>query len=89
MRCPDLPLLWVLVRFLKPAMQSCLPTVYKADIVAKAIEGPITAQVTATAMHLFRGNMTVLLDKAAASKLQYVDHYLHVEKAMRQLHSRN
>lgn len=62
---------------------------HKADIIAKAIEGPITAQVTATAMHLFRGNMTVLLDKAAASKLQYVDHYLHVEKAMRQLHSRN
>ena len=59
---------------------------HKAGIVAKAIEGPVIAQITATAMHLYRGEMTIILDKAAASKLENIDHYLHVERAMRELH---
>ncbi len=58
---------------------------HKADIVAEAIEGPITAQVTASSMHLYKGNMTIILDQAAASKLKYRDHYIHVEKATREL----
>lgn len=61
---------------------------HKAEIVAKAIEGPITAQITATAMHLFKGSMTVILDRAAASKLQHLDHYLHTERAWQEMRSK-
>jgi glucosamine-6-phosphate deaminase len=41
----------------------------KAEIVAKAIEGPITAMVTATALQL-HPNCAVVLDEEAASRLQ-------------------
>ncbi|HHT37456.1 MAG: glucosamine-6-phosphate deaminase [Candidatus Wallacebacter cryptica] len=57
---------------------------HKAEIVAQAIEGPVTGQVTASAMHLYPGNLTIVLDKPAASKLQRIDHYIHVEKAMKE-----
>lgn len=57
----------------------------KADIVAKAIEGPVTSQVTASAMHLYQGEMTIILDKGAASKLKHRSHYLHVETARKEL----
>lgn len=63
--------------------RNCLMLVngkHKADIVAQAIEGPITAQVTASAMHLHNGNMTIILDKEAAAKLQHREHYQHIEK---------
>lgn len=63
--------------------RNCLMLVngkHKADIAAKAIEGPITAQVTASAMHLHNGNMTIILDKDAASKLKHYEHYQHIEK---------
>jgi glucosamine-6-phosphate deaminase len=56
----------------------------KADIVAKCLEGPITSQVTASAIQLHRGNITVVLDEAAASKLIHSDRYRHVEKMKRQ-----
>lgn len=46
----------------------------KADIVAEAIEGPVTAQVTASALQLHR-HVTVLVDEAAASKLKRADYY--------------
>jgi glucosamine-6-phosphate deaminase len=46
----------------------------KADIVAKAIEGPLTAMITATALQL-HPNSTIVLDEAAAAKLQENEHY--------------
>ncbi len=52
----------------------------KADIVAKCLEGPLTSQVTASAIQLHSGEITVVLDKAVASKLAYSAHYRHVEK---------
>jgi glucosamine-6-phosphate deaminase len=53
----------------------------KAEIVAKAIEGPLTAMVTASALQL-HPHCTVVLDEAAASRLQEYDHYkeMHLRK---------
>lgn len=56
----------------------------KADVVAKCLEGPITSQITASAIQLHRGDITVVLDEAAASKLTNAAHYKHVEKMKRQ-----
>lgn len=52
----------------------------KADVVAKSIEGPVTSQITASAIQLHSGGVTVALDNAAASKLNGLEHYKHVEK---------
>lgn len=52
----------------------------KADVVAKAIEGPVTSQVTASAIQLHSGGITVVLDTAASSGLKNLEHYKHVEK---------
>jgi glucosamine-6-phosphate deaminase len=41
----------------------------KADIIKKALEDPITTEVTASAIQMFKGDAIVILDKAAASKL--------------------
>jgi glucosamine-6-phosphate deaminase len=46
----------------------------KADIVAKAVEGPITAMVTASVLQL-HARCTVVVDEAAASKLKGTDYY--------------
>jgi glucosamine-6-phosphate deaminase len=46
----------------------------KADVVAKAIEGPMTAMITATALQLHPA-CTIVLDQAAASRLKENDHY--------------
>ena len=46
----------------------------KADILAKAVEGPITAMISATALQL-HPRCTVVVDEAAASKLQSADYY--------------
>ena len=46
----------------------------KAEIIAEAIEGPITSQVSASALQLHR-DVIVLLDKAAGSKLKRGDYY--------------
>jgi len=54
--------------------------VKKADVVAKCLEGPVTSQITASAIQLFSGGITVVLDKEAASKLKNAEHYMHVEK---------
>lgn len=43
----------------------------KADIVAKALEGPVTSQITASAIQLHQGKATVILDQAAAVKLHF------------------
>lgn len=41
----------------------------KAGIIARALEGCITSQVTATAIQMHPGKVTVVLDRGAASKL--------------------
>ncbi len=46
----------------------------KADPVAALVEGPITSQVTASALQM-HPNATVIIDEAAASKLKRVDYY--------------
>ncbi len=46
----------------------------KADIVAEFIEGPITSQVTASALQLHR-DVLVILDEEAGSKLKRADYY--------------
>ncbi len=44
----------------------------KAEIVAKALEGPVTNEVTSSAIQVFSGGATVVLDKEAAAKLKKV-----------------
>lgn len=56
----------------------------KARVVAQAIEGPVTSQVTASALQLFSGEATVVLDREAASELRNLEHYKHVEKLKKQ-----
>lgn len=46
----------------------------KAGIVAKAIEGPVTSMISATALQ-FHPQCTVVLDEAAASRLEETDYY--------------
>lgn len=46
----------------------------KAGIVAEALEGPITAQVSASALQMHR-HVTVILDAEAGSKLKRADYY--------------
>jgi glucosamine-6-phosphate deaminase len=46
----------------------------KADIIAKAVEGPITSMISATALQLHR-RCTVIVDEPAATKLQGSDYY--------------
>jgi glucosamine-6-phosphate deaminase len=41
----------------------------KAEVVAKALEGPVTTDITASAIQLYSGSAVVVLDKEAASKL--------------------
>ena len=46
----------------------------KADVIAKAVEGPITSMISATALQL-HPRCTVVVDEAAASKLVEKDYY--------------
>lgn len=46
----------------------------KADIVAKAVEGPITSMISASALQLHE-RCTVIVDKAAAAKLTQQEYY--------------
>jgi glucosamine-6-phosphate deaminase len=57
----------------------------KADVVAKCLEGPVTSQITASAIQLHGGGITVVLDREAASKLKNFDYYMHVEKLKKNL----
>lgn len=50
----------------------------KAAVVAKCIEGPVTSQITSSAIQLHSGKITVVLDQLAASKLEHTDYYMHV-----------
>lgn len=49
----------------------------KADAVAKAIEGPITSTITASALQM-HADVTVVLEEAAASSLAYKAYYQRV-----------
>lgn len=53
----------------------------KADVVAKCLEGPITSQITSSAIQLYSGKATVVLDRDAASKLKNLSHYMNIEKS--------
>ena len=46
----------------------------KAGIIAKAVEGPITAMISATALQL-HAHCVIVVDEAAASKLEHSDYY--------------
>ena len=46
----------------------------KAAIIAKAVEGPITSMISATALHL-HPECTIILDEAAGSQLKESDYY--------------
>ena len=46
----------------------------KAKILAKAVEGPITSLISATALQLHK-KCTVIVDEAAAEKLQHKEYY--------------
>jgi len=46
----------------------------KAEIVARAVEGPITSMISATALQL-HPRCTVVVDEAAASRLQGAEYY--------------
>ncbi len=49
----------------------------KADAVAATVEGPVTSMVPSTALQL-HPHATVVVDEAAASKLELLDYYKHV-----------
>ncbi len=57
---------------------------HKADAIAMCVEGPITAQVTSSALQL-HPNTTVIVDEAAASKLKRTEHYKHVQELKKRL----
>lgn len=46
----------------------------KAEIVAKAVEGPVTSMISATALQL-HPRCTVIVDAAAAARLEHQDYY--------------
>lgn len=56
----------------------------KADAIARAIEGPITSTITASALQLHQ-DVTVLLDEGAASGLIYRSYYDRVLEMTAQL----
>lgn len=53
----------------------------KADAIQATVEGPVTAQITASALQLHR-EVIVVVDEAAASKLARREYYDEVEKSM-------
>lgn len=55
----------------------------KAEVVAKAIEGPITGEVTASALQL-HPRVIFFLDEAAAANLKRKEYYYHVERMVKE-----
>lgn len=55
----------------------------KADVVAKAIEGPITADITASALQLHRDTI-IILDEEAASSLKRKEYYRYVDRMVKE-----
>ncbi|UCE85662.1 MAG: glucosamine-6-phosphate deaminase [Deltaproteobacteria bacterium] len=58
----------------------------KAATLRDAVEGPITAQVPATALQL-HADVTVIIDEPAASGLVRREYYIEMEQAQRRLES--
>ncbi len=58
----------------------------KAEAVANAIEGPITASVPASILQM-HPNTTILLDNSAAQRLERLDYYKWVYQSKQQLES--
>lgn len=56
----------------------------KAQVIRDTVEGPVTAQITASALQLHR-DVIVVLDKEAARLLERRDYYLEVERAQQLL----
>ena len=56
----------------------------KAEIVAQALEGPITAQVSASALQMHR-HVTVIVDAEAGSHLKRADYYRWVFQEKKRL----
>lgn len=56
----------------------------KAIAIRKTVEGPVTSQVTASALQLHR-DVVVVLDEAAASQLERRDYYDQVEQVQKEL----
>ncbi|GMV97512.1 MAG: glucosamine-6-phosphate deaminase [Phycisphaerae bacterium] len=56
----------------------------KAQIIAEAIEGPITSQVTASALQLHR-DVLVIVDQAAGARLKRADYYRWVYEQKKRL----
>ena len=46
----------------------------KAEVIAKAVEGPITSMISATALQL-HGRCTVVVDEEAGSQLREKEYY--------------
>lgn len=60
----------------------------KAEAVRQFIEGPVSSQITASALQL-HPSVTVFLDEAAAQSLERRDYYLEVEAVERELETQN
>jgi glucosamine-6-phosphate deaminase len=58
----------------------------KAEAIQKTVEGPVTAQITASALQLHR-DVVLIVDEPAASRLTRQDYYREVEKAQAALES--
>ncbi len=57
---------------------------HKAEAIRETVEGPVTAQITASALQLHR-DVVVILDEAAASLLKRREYYDQVERVQREL----
>lgn len=60
---------------------------HKAEAIRATIEGPVTAQITASALQLHR-DVIVVLDQPAASRLYRREYYDEVERMQRELERR-
>jgi glucosamine-6-phosphate deaminase len=60
----------------------------KAKAIRETIEGPVTSQITASALQLHR-DVVVVIDESAASQLQRREYYEEVERSQQMLESGN
>jgi glucosamine-6-phosphate deaminase len=56
----------------------------KSGVIAKCLEGPVTAQITSSAIQLYSGEINVVIDDEAAYELKNTHHYRHMEKMNKQ-----
>lgn len=56
----------------------------KSSVIAKCLEGPVTAQITSSAIQLYSGEINVIIDEEAAYELKNTHHYRHMEKMNKQ-----